>query len=141
MTSPAAYRLIRRIQFADTDAAGVAHFSRLLVMVEEAEHDFLRSLQIPILTESSAWPCIALDVNYLGKCEFGDLMAIELHVTTIGRTSVTFEFHAFQTTASEQTKVFSGKMVKCHILPGQPGASAIPDWIRAVLETFLPQSD
>lgn len=140
MTSPAAYRLIRRIQFADTDAAGVAHFSRLLVMVEEAEHDFLRSLQIPILTESSAWPCVALDVNYVGKCEFGDLIAIELHVVIIGRSSVTYEFHAFQTTASEQTKVFSGKMVKCHILPGQLGASAIPDWIRAALETFLPQS-
>lgn len=140
MTSPAAFRIIRRIQFADTDAAGVAHFSRLLVMVEEAEHDFLRSLQIPILTESSAWPCVALDVNYVGKCEFGDLIAIELRVANIGRTSVTYEFHAFQTTASDQTKVFSGKMVKCHILPGKPGAAALPNWIRDILGAFLPHA-
>jgi len=138
MTSPAAYRLIRRIQFADTDAAGVAHFSRLLVMVEEAEHEFLRSLQIPILTESSAWPCVALDVNYLCKCEFGDLIAIELYVASIGRTSITYEFHAFQSQASDQSEVFSGKMVKCHILPGKSGATPIPESIRDILRAFLP---
>ena len=33
----------RQVAFHDTDASGVAHFSRLLCLVEEVEHEYLRS--------------------------------------------------------------------------------------------------
>ena len=35
------YRTSRRIEFADTDMAGIAHFSRFYVFMEQAEHEFL----------------------------------------------------------------------------------------------------
>jgi len=139
MTSPAAHTLIRRIQFADTDAAGVAHFSRLLVMVEEAEHDFLRSHQIPILTETSAWPCVSLEVSYVGMCKFGYDITIELRILKVGTSSVTYEFLATLNGSPQASPVFSGKMVKCHILPRQLGAVPIPESIRDVLARFLSQ--
>ena len=140
MPSPAAHSLTRRIQFADTDAAGVAHFSRLLVMVEEAEHDFLQSHKIPILTETSAWPCVALDVSYVGMCKFGDEIAIELRILKVGTTSVTYEFLAKKKARSSSSLVFSGKMVKCHIMPTQSEAVPIPESIRKVFNLFLVQS-
>ena len=140
MPSPAAHTLTRRIQFADTDAAGVAHFSRLLVMVEEAEHDFLQSHKIPILTETSAWPCVALDVSYVGMCKFGDEIAIELRVLKVGTTSVTYEFLATRKGCPGSSRVFSGKMVKCHIMPTQSEAFPIPESIRKVFDHFLVQS-
>ena len=139
MTSPAAHTLIRRIQFADTDAAGVSHFSRLLVMVEEAEHDFLRSHQIPILTETSAWPCVSLEVSFVGMCKFGDDITIELRILKVGTSSVTYEFLATLNGSPQASPVFSGKMVKCHILPRQLGAVPIPESIRDVLARFLSQ--
>ena len=33
----------RQVAFHDTDASGVAHFTRLLCLVEEVEHEYLRS--------------------------------------------------------------------------------------------------
>lgn len=140
MPSTAAHTLIRRIQFADTDAAGVAHFSRLLVMVEEAEHDFLQSHKIPILTETSAWPCVALDVSYVGMCKFGDELAIELRILKVGTTSVTYEFLATRKGCMGSSRVFSGKMVKCHIMPTQSKAVPIPESIRKVFDLFLVQA-
>ena len=38
------YRMTRRVEFADTDTAGVAHFSAFFRYVEETEHAFYRSL-------------------------------------------------------------------------------------------------
>ena len=34
----------RKIEFSDTDMAGIVHFSRFFIFMETAEHEFLRSL-------------------------------------------------------------------------------------------------
>jgi len=113
MTSPATYIHRRRVEFADTDAAGVAHFSRLLAMVEEAEHGFFRERGIPILTKDSAWPVVRVEVDFAGACRFGDEFEIRLSDFQPGKTSLAYRFEA----TVESRKVFSGKMTKCHIAP------------------------
>ena len=40
----------RQVAFHDTDASGVAHFSRLLCLVEEVEHEYLRSRGVEVLS-------------------------------------------------------------------------------------------
>ncbi len=39
----------RQVAFHDTDASGVAHFTRLLCLVEEVEHEYLRSQGLEVL--------------------------------------------------------------------------------------------
>jgi YbgC/YbaW family acyl-CoA thioester hydrolase len=114
MTSPAAHIHRRRVEFADTDAAGVAHFSRLLAMVEEAEHGFFRERGIPILTAESAWPVVKTEVDFCGSCRFGEEIEISLGGFQTGKSSLAYAFEA----AIAGRKVFSGKMTKCHISPG-----------------------
>jgi YbgC/YbaW family acyl-CoA thioester hydrolase len=113
MTSPAAHIHRRRVEFADTDAAGVAHFSRLLAMVEEAEHGFFRERGIPILTAESAWPVVKTEVDFCGACRFGEEIEIRLRDFQPGKSSLAYAFEA----AIAGRKVFSGKMTKCHISP------------------------
>ena len=113
MTSPATYIHRRRVEFADTDAAGVAHFSRLLAMVEEAEHAFFRERGIPILTKDSAWPVVRVEVDFCGACRFGEEIEIRLSDFQPGKSSLAYRFEA----TVESRKVFSGKMTKCHISP------------------------
>lgn len=113
MTSPAAHIHRRRVEFADTDAAGVAHFSRLLAMVEEAEHGFFRDRGITILTTESAWPVVKTEVDFCGACRFGEEIEIRLGDFQPGKSSLAYEFEA----AIAERKVFSGKMTKCHISP------------------------
>ena len=38
------FRTRRRIEFADTDLAGLVHFARFFVFMETAEHELLRAL-------------------------------------------------------------------------------------------------
>lgn len=122
MTSPAMHIHRRRVEFADTDAAGVAHFSRLLVMVEEAEHGFFRERGIPILTKDSAWPVVRVEVDFTGSCRFGDEIEIRLRDFQTGNSSLSYCFEA----SAEMRKVFSGKMTKCHISTETMRPTAIP---------------
>lgn len=41
---PYEFRSTRRVEFADTDTAGVVHFAAFFRYMEEAEHEFYRSL-------------------------------------------------------------------------------------------------
>mgnify|MGYP006273941847 FL=1 len=122
MTSPATHIHRRRVEFADTDAAGVAHFSRLLAMVEEAEHGFFRERGIPILTADSAWPVVRVEVDFQGACRFGDEIEIRLSDFQPGKSSLAYAFEA----QIDGRKVFSGKMTKCHISPATGRAKEIP---------------
>ena len=39
----------RRVEFRDTDAAGIAHFSTFFVWMESAEHELLRHAGVPLV--------------------------------------------------------------------------------------------
>src|SRR3984893_8862096 len=45
------YRTTRRVEFRDTDAAGIAHFSAFFFYMESVEHEFLRSLGLSVVSE------------------------------------------------------------------------------------------
>ena len=43
------FRSTRRIEFRDTDAAGIVHFSAFFYYMESVEHEFLRQLGLSVL--------------------------------------------------------------------------------------------
>jgi YbgC/YbaW family acyl-CoA thioester hydrolase len=129
MTSPTTHSYRRRVQFADTDAAGVAHFSRLLVMVEEAVHDFLLGRGIPVITTESAWPFVSLAADYKAPCFFDDEITLSLEIKKTGTTSLAFAFVASQ----GLTECFRGTATLCHIHPATGRPTAIPETIRSAL--------
>ena len=53
---PCEYRTRRRIEFVDTDMAGIVHFARFFVFMEAAEHEFLRSLGLSVHLEHDGIP-------------------------------------------------------------------------------------
>jgi acyl-CoA thioesterase FadM len=131
MTSPAAHVYQRRVEFSDTDAAGVAHFSRLLAMVEAAAHDFFRKNSIPIFSESAGWPLVGLQVDFQASCRFGDELEISLYDFSPGESSLRFSFEARLADAG----IFAGRATVCHISPTTGRPISIPETIRRV---FLP---
>ena len=97
------FSIERRIEFRDTDAAGIVHFSAFFPMMEAAEHAMLRSLGIPVLPETETqlpdgsalppvtWPRIAANCRYCAAARFEDLLRIEVRVTKIGNSSVEYQ--------------------------------------------------
>ena len=48
---PTPFRISRFVEFADTDMAGIMHFSAFFRFMEGAEHALLRSLGFSVFTE------------------------------------------------------------------------------------------
>ena len=45
---PYEFKLTRRVEFAETDMAGIVHFANFFRMMEAAEHAFFRSVGFSI---------------------------------------------------------------------------------------------
>lgn len=88
----------RRIEFADTDMAGVVHFARFFVFMESAEHQLLTSLGVPPGAfedesgRSFAWPRATATCDYLAPARFGDELDIHVTVERLGTRSLTYGF-------------------------------------------------
>lgn len=90
------YSTRRRIEFRDTDAAGIVHFSAFFPMMEAAEHEMLRSLGISVMPERGdgnaclTWPRVAASCNYASTARFEDELRIAVRVAKIGTSSVQY---------------------------------------------------
>lgn len=82
----------RQVSFADTDAAGRVHFSRLLCYVEEAEHTLLTELNIPLMGDGG-WPRVHVDCDYFAPLGPGEAVEVILIPEEVGRTSVSWSFN------------------------------------------------
>ena len=81
----------RCAQFADTDAAGVVHFTKILCYAEEAEHDLLASVGIPLLA-GGGWPRVKLSCDYTGPVQTGDLVKVAISPSQLGNSSIVWKF-------------------------------------------------
>lgn len=90
------FRTTRRVEFADTDLGGIAHFSRFFVFIETAEHELMRSLGTSVhVTDPGGrvigWPRVEASCEFVGPLRFGDEVEILLRVARKGERSMTYE--------------------------------------------------
>ncbi|MCE2435733.1 MAG: acyl-CoA thioesterase [Candidatus Latescibacteria bacterium] len=126
------FHTTRRVEFSDTDMAGIVHFSRFFVFMEAAEHAFLRSLGTSVSAEwkgnKIGWPRLEATCTYLSPAVFEDVLDIHLKVIRKGTKSLTYRFDFFR----GETAIASGKLstVCCICNPGEKIRSIpIPDFI------------
>jgi acyl-CoA thioester hydrolase len=87
----------RRVEFCETDAAGIVHFASYLCYMEQAEHEFLRSLGLSVCEPQGegwhlSWPRVHVECDFLGSAKFEDVLAIDVRVARLGGKSITYEF-------------------------------------------------
>lgn len=126
----------RRVEFHDTDMAGIMHFTAYFRFMEVAEHALLRSLAISVIAEDSpeqlSWPRIAATCEYRSPARFNDELEIEAVVERVGGKSVTYRF-VFRC-GDRELAVGHMTSVCCTMLHGQaPQPVRIPDAIRQAL--------
>jgi acyl-CoA thioester hydrolase len=90
------FRTTRRVEFADTDMAGIVHFANFFRYMEAAEVEFLRSLGLSVKMtwqgESLGFPRVAASCDYLRPVTFEDVLDVTVRVQRVGRKSVTYAF-------------------------------------------------
>lgn len=126
------FRTTRRVEFPDTDMAGIVHFSRFFVFMEAAEHAFFRSLGTSVSTEwegnKIGWPRVGASCEYLSPARFEDELDIHLKVVRKGEKSMTYAF----TFSDQERLVARGQLrsVCCVCNAGEKIRSIpIPDFI------------
>ncbi len=100
--------------FADSDAAGVVHFSKVAVYVEQAEHAYLARLGLEVWSggeEGPAWPRAAFSAEYLAPILPLRPLRVELDLLRHGRSSLTWEWRLLDSTG---TSLARGTMVTVH---------------------------
>jgi acyl-CoA thioester hydrolase len=89
------FSILRRVQFAETDMAGVAHFANYFRWMEEVEHAFFRSVGLSVVMQRDGreigWPRVAVACEYLGPARFEDEIEFRLRVVKVGEKSFTYE--------------------------------------------------
>ena len=126
------------VEFRDTDAAGMAHFSVFFVFMEQAEHELLRHLGISVMLADDkgpiSFPRVATRCDYQLAVKFEDVLDIEVAVVRLGAKSVTYEFnfsHQGRPVATGQTTT-----VCCRLKSDKaPQSIAIPTWVAEKLAT------
>lgn len=98
MSSPFIYR--HRVEFYETDLAGIVHFANYYRYMEVAEHSFFRSLDLLIhdkLPDGTVfgWPRVTASCSFSAPARYGE--EIEIRVTVLRRTkrslTTSYEFY------------------------------------------------
>jgi acyl-CoA thioester hydrolase len=138
---PEKFKFTRRVEFRDTDMAGIVHFSNFFAYMEQAEHEFLRSIGLGVVWDfhgkKISWPRVNVQCNYKSAIRFEEMIDIAVSVKRIGSKSVTYAFDFFR----DEMLVAHGEMTAacCELDHGVPPQSvAIPSEFVAAIQPFAP---
>ena len=135
----APFTVTRRVEFADTDAAGIAHFAAFFRYMEEAEHALYRSLGFSVHTQVAgvpiSFPRVEAQCRYLKPLFFEDEVKITVRVEEVGEKTLTHEFAFVRPDGEEAAR---GRLtVICARVDGDaPRAVPIPAAITEKLESL-----
>lgn len=101
----------RRVEFSHTDMAGIMHFSNYYFYMEEAEHEFFRSLGLSIMKKQSddvviGWPRVSANCTFEAPARFEDVLDVHVNVERKGVKSLTIRYEFFR----GETRVAHGRM-------------------------------
>lgn len=121
------YRLRRRVQFYETDAAGIVHFSWFYRYMEEAEHALWRSVGLSIAAPGASvgFPRVAAAFDFKQPLFFEDEFEVCLTVEEIATRSI--RYRAVVTRSNTLIGVGTLTVVCVRKVAGEPmKAVAIP---------------
>ena len=134
-------KAVRRVEFCETDMAGIVHYSNFFRYMETAEHTFFRSLGFSIVTDKTdppvGWPRVHAECDYLQPLRFEDEVEIHLLVSEKKLKSLSYVFRFRKLNTLPPVEVARGKVtVVCvtHDADGRMKAVPIPKAIADKIE-------
>jgi acyl-CoA thioester hydrolase len=78
------------VEFAETDAAGMVHFSVFFRYMEEAEHAMWRAAGLNIWEtgENLSWPRISASCDFKNPLKFQDEFEVRTEIASVSRSTI-----------------------------------------------------
>jgi YbgC/YbaW family acyl-CoA thioester hydrolase len=112
--------MTRRVEFSDTDMAGIMHFSNFFLFMEAAETAFLRSLGFSIALSRGGLdlclPRVHAECDYLAPLRFEDEVLIHLVVEKKGAGSLTYRFRFYRLEGASREEVARGRITLAYVV-------------------------
>jgi len=109
------YRITRRVEFSETDLAGIVHYSNFFKYMEAAEHAFYRSLGFSVVARDMdppvGWPRVHAECDFRKPLRFEDEVEIHLLVAEKRTKSLKLQFRFRKLNASPPEEVARGSLV------------------------------
>jgi YbgC/YbaW family acyl-CoA thioester hydrolase len=138
---PYEFKATRRVEFSDTDMAGIVHYANFFRFMETAEHAFYRSLGFSVILRQFkpplGWPRVHAECDYKKPLRFEDLVEIHLLVAEKKSKALRYLFRFRRLNADPVEEVARGSLtVVCvaHRPGGKMAAVAIPRVIADKIE-------
>lgn len=132
---PSDFSITHRVQFSETDLAGIMHFSNFFKLMEEVEHAFFRSLGLSVSMQHDdihiGWPRVSASCEFLGPVKFEDEVELKLRVGRVGEKSFAYEVEFLVN--GQRVALGKTTSVCCALESGDMRSIEIPALIRQKL--------
>lgn len=112
---PYEFQLSRRVEFSETDMAGIMHFSNFFRFMEATETAFLRSLGLSVVLSSRGLdvclPRVHAECDYQVPLRFEDEVMVHLLVEKKAVRAITYQFRFRKLNDSAHPEVARGRLV------------------------------
>ena len=132
-----------RVQFSDTDMAGIMHFSNFFRLMERVEHAFFRSLDLSIWDDPATmqaeekvfWPRVHASCDFHAPLRFEEEARVELLVEEVRTRAIRYLIRVWK---SDGELAAEGRMAAACVQKdrgtGKMKAVLIPERVRSKIE-------
>lgn len=127
------FKATRRVEFSETDMAGIVHYSNFFRYMETAEHGFFRSLGFSVVMEHfetpMGWPRVHAECDYRQPLRFEDEVEIHLLVSEKKSKSLSYLFKFRKLNGAKPIEVARGSLTVVCVTKqadGKMAAAPIP---------------
>jgi YbgC/YbaW family acyl-CoA thioester hydrolase len=136
---PFEFSIRRRVEFVETDMAGIMHFSNFFRFMETAEASFYRSLGFSVVMIDSGigWPRVHAECDYARPLMFEEEVEVRLLVAERRKRSATYLFKFIKQENGQSVVAARGKFVVVCATKGPDGrlaACALPELYNQKVE-------
>jgi acyl-CoA thioester hydrolase len=142
---PYEFKAIRRVEFSDTDMAGIMHYANFFRFMETAEHAFFRALGFSIVMghvdPPVGWPRVHARCDFMAPLYFEDEVEIHLLVSEKKSKALSYVFKLRKLNATPPVEVARGALTVVCVTHrgGKMAPCAIPKSVADQIQVAPPE--
>ena len=132
------FSITRRVEFSETDLAGIMHFTNFYRWMEICEHEFLRSLGLSVDMEDDngrfGWPRVKTSCRFKRPLRFEEEVEVKLIISEIRDRSIAYTFQFWKNEEGERVKAAVGETIAACVCFEQSTGSRAPIQIPEIFK-------
>jgi len=134
-----AFRAHIKVCFGDIDNAGIVYYPRFVHYFHVAMEEFFSAelgLDYATLVRNHClgFPTVRLEADFKRRLRYGDCLAVEVRVISLGNTSVTWGYKVMRLHEEDEIVAEGRNITVCVNL--KSFQKTLPAWLRTLLEQY-----